>query len=88
MQMRAGHGIVRHVAEVLRRIVMRNVTFVRNLALRVVAFVVIALLIPAPVNRADAVTGDLFNVLAHIGQIEGRIVIGRRGLLDFVAHER
>ena len=76
MQMRRGHGIVGHVAEVLRRVVMSHVALVRGLALRVVAFVVVTLLIPAPVDRSHAVPGDLFDVLSHIGQIEGRIIIG------------
>ena len=87
MQMRTGQRIVRHVAEVLRRVVMRHVAFMRGLPLRVVDLMIVALLIPAPVDRAHAVAGDLLDVLAHIGQIERGIIVGRSGLLDFAAHE-
>ena len=87
MQMRAGHGIVGHVAEVLRRVVMRNVTFVRGFPRGVIDLMIVALLKPAPVDRAHAVPGDLLNVLAHVGQIEGGVVVRRRRLFDFAAHE-
>jgi hypothetical protein len=66
---------------------MRYVPFMRRLPLSVVDLVFIALLIPAPVHRAHAVARDLLNVLTHVGKIEGRIVIRRRGLFNLAAHE-
>ena len=87
MQMRGGQRIVRHIAKVLRPIVMSYISVVRNLPLGVVDFVFIALLIPAPIHRAHAVPCNFFNILAHVGQIEGRVVVRRRRFFDVAAHE-
>src|SRR5580692_6326788 len=56
MQMRTCQRIVGYIAEVLRRVVMGHVALVRSLIRGVVHLMVVALLIPAPVDRLHTVT--------------------------------
>src|ERR1700722_16685654 len=88
MQMSACQRVVGYIAEVLRRVVMGHIALMRSLVRGVVHLMVVALLIPTPVDGLDTMTRNFFNVLLHVEQIKCGVEVGRRCLPDVVAHKR
>ena len=81
-------GIVGDVAEILRRIVVDDVSVVGGGAGGIGGLMVIALLIPCPVRGGCSVACDLLDVSLYIEKIERGVVVGGGGLFDIGTHER
>ena len=79
--------IVSFVAEILGRIVMRNVSGVGSSSCCVSRLQIVSFLEPSPVHGFVAVTGNLFDVGLHVLKIEGRVLVLSRNVVDLIPHE-
>lgn len=75
-------GIVGDVTEILRRIVVDDVSVVGGGAGGIGGLMVIALLIPCPVRGGCSVACNLLDVSFYIEKIERGVVVGGGGLFD------
>ena len=80
--------IVGDVAEILRAVVVADISDVRRDAGRVGRLEVIAVLVPAPGDGLSAERGDIGDVLLHVGEVEARIAVLAREPVDPAARHR
>ena len=79
--------VVGDIAEILRAVVMADVVLMRRRAAEVGRLPIVAVLIPAPLDRFAAELADEGDVLLYVEEVESRIAILVGKPVDPAAHE-